>query len=156
MTLKGIVPLSGTHHDCACAARYQKSSLPKQQAQGGAPGHRRKRCDLDDLACAFALLASVGHAKGQGVLNMMNVPLEAVHAYARQAATIRALRQGEANMTDAGSPIYPPNREAWRKEGLVPVLQRAIFNPTAPFRKALLIQTFRRCARPSANSIRKL
>ncbi|MDP2356928.1 MAG: tripartite tricarboxylate transporter substrate-binding protein [Beijerinckiaceae bacterium] len=72
-------------------------------------------------------------------LNMMNAPFKAVHGYAGQAATIHALRQGEANMTDAGAPIYLPNKEAWRKEGLVPVLQRGDLQPDGAFQKSPLI-----------------
>lgn len=73
------------------------------------------------------------------VLDMLKAPYKAVHGYVGQAATIHALRQGEANMTDAGAPFYLPNKETWRKEGLVPVLQRGDLQPDGSFTRSPLI-----------------
>lgn len=72
-------------------------------------------------------------------LGMMKVPFKAVHGYVGQSATIHALRQGEANLTDAGGPFYLPNKDTWAKDGLLPVLQRGDLQPNGEFKRSPLI-----------------
>jgi tripartite-type tricarboxylate transporter receptor subunit TctC len=72
-------------------------------------------------------------------LSMLNVDYKPVFGYAGQPASIHALRQGEANLTDAGAPFYLPNRETWLQEGLFAILQRGDLQPDGSFKRSPLI-----------------
>ena len=73
-------------------------------------------------------------------LDLAGAKYRYVTGYPGQAATIMALRQGEATLADAGVNIYLPNRAAWQQEGrFAPLVQRGELGADGVLRRSALL-----------------
>jgi hypothetical protein len=60
-----------------------------------------------------------------------------ITGYAGQAATVNAVRQGEATIADCGAALFLPSEQSWRAEGvLVPLVQRGEYGEDGKFRRS--------------------
>jgi hypothetical protein len=70
-------------------------------------------------------------------LDMIGAHYRYVTGYNGQAGTVMALRQGEANIADAGAALFLPSEASWRAEGLlVPIAQRGEYGEDGKFRRS--------------------
>ena len=77
---------------------------------------------------------------GRLFYEMIGAKYKYVTGYAGQAATVMAVRQGEATNADVGAALYMPNAASWRAEGIFDALvQRGELGEDGNFHRSVMM-----------------